>query len=492
MAPGSNILLVESLPGELDQAAEYAASQPGVSVVSMSFGIDGEGSSATDLQTDPDFRTPAGHAPVTFIAASGDHGLESYPATSPNVLAIGGTELQLGPTNAIAQETVWNSTDASGNTLSSGGGLSKFEPRPPYQAGIAALLPGTSRGTPDVAYNAYSTRIYDSQVSSNPIYQWTDVEGTSAAAPQWAALVAIIDQGRAINGLAPLDGPTQTIPQLYALPASDFNDIIRGANQVGLAAGPGYDLVTGRGSPNVPKIVADMTTVQVPNSVGQAYQIHGRPVASTGIPASYTFLMQDRIIVVNTAGQVWAHDVGSTVSAPYEIPGAGGARRRARQVRLPHGQSDHRRQHQRRGLGPGRHRLGRPTLSDPRRRVALDGVPAKYVFPMGNRIIVVNTNGEVWAQDVGSTVGQPYQLPGARWRSTACPPSTSSPWAIGSSSSTPTARSGPRTSARRSASPISSPAPVALDGVPAKYVFPMDNRIIVVNTNGEVWANQVT
>jgi len=79
--------------------------------------------------------------------------------------------------------------------------------------------------------------------------------------------------------------------------------------------------------------------------------------------------------------------------------------------------------------------------------VATAGRPAKYVFPMGNKIVVVNDQGEVWAHDVGSSVGNAYNLPG--------------------------------------------PA-VATAGRPAKYVFPMGNKIVVVNDQGEVWAHDVS
>ena len=59
---------------------------------------------------------------------------------------------------------------------------------------------------------------------------WGQWGGTSDAAPQWAALIAIADQGRALAGKASLDGATQTLPMLYALPASDFHDITSGTS----------------------------------------------------------------------------------------------------------------------------------------------------------------------------------------------------------------------------------------------------------------------
>ena len=74
---------------------------------------------------------------------------------------------------------------------------------------------------------------------------------TSAAAPQWAALIAIADQGRALAGLGSLDGRTELLPALYQLPSADFHDIATGKStgKPNYLATPGYDLVTGRGTP---------------------------------------------------------------------------------------------------------------------------------------------------------------------------------------------------------------------------------------------------
>ena len=72
--------------------------------------------------------------------------------------------------------------------------------------------------------------------------------GTSLAAPVWAALIAIADQGRVSAGGTTLDGASQVLPALYALPAADFHDVTAGGNGV-FEAGPGYDQSTGLGSP---------------------------------------------------------------------------------------------------------------------------------------------------------------------------------------------------------------------------------------------------
>src|SRR5439155_509488 len=76
--------------------------------------------------------------------------------------------------------------------------------------------------------------------------------------PQWAALIAIADQGRALKGQSSLDGATQTLAAIYAVSAGDFHDITVGSTQF-QATGPGYDLATGRGTPVADKLIADLS-----------------------------------------------------------------------------------------------------------------------------------------------------------------------------------------------------------------------------------------
>ena len=128
LAPGANILLVEAANNgaALEQiAVPYAASQPGVSVVSMSFGAN---EFASEIGLDSIFTTPSGHTGVTFVASTGDNGSPGeYPAYSPNVLAVGGTSLTLNSQNQITNETGWSG---------SGGGISTMETQPSYQSGV--------------------------------------------------------------------------------------------------------------------------------------------------------------------------------------------------------------------------------------------------------------------------------------------------------------------------------------------------------------------
>src|SRR5262249_2644493 len=78
---------------------------------------------------------------------------------------------------------------------------------------------------------------------------WIAAGGTSAAAPQWAALISLTDEIRASEGLGSLSGSSQTLPYLYGLPRLDFHDITTGSNQNGISAGTGYAQATGIGSP---------------------------------------------------------------------------------------------------------------------------------------------------------------------------------------------------------------------------------------------------
>ncbi len=242
MAPGARLLVVEaSSSGQADlfAAADWAEHQPGVSVVSMSFGSpEDPGERALDAHF-----TQAG---VVFVAAAGDTGSVSYPAASPDVVAVGGTRLTLDVANNRQSETAW----ASG-----GGGLSQYEPIPDYQSTVLPAADG-SRGTPDVSYASDPTAgfaVYDSSGGGGP---WTVMGGTSAGAPQWAALFAIADQGRALTDQGPL-GSRQALTALYGLPATAFYDVTAG-RAGGSAAGPGYDLATGRGSPVADQVVAGL------------------------------------------------------------------------------------------------------------------------------------------------------------------------------------------------------------------------------------------
>jgi hypothetical protein len=235
IAPGAKIVVVEASSDSLTDlmtAAQMAALQPGVSVVSMSWGFQ-EGFSvfASDQQKyNSIFRTPG----VTFVASSGNssRSLPQYPATSPSVIAVGGTSLTLNPDGSHAGESLW--INASGN-IGSGFGTSLFEQAPAYQRGSTT----GRRQVPDVSMVADpSTGLWVADTASGPLGNPLQVlGGTSLSAPIWAGIMAMINQARLANGLNVLNttSPTETHEALYKAPTSMFNRVIDITNQVSSA-----------------------------------------------------------------------------------------------------------------------------------------------------------------------------------------------------------------------------------------------------------------
>jgi hypothetical protein len=273
VAPKAKIVLVLANSASLSNlfaAVNTARRYAGVSAVSMSWGSD-EASSNTSYNSY--FTTPSGHNGVTFIAAAGDSGAYGfngttrtvgYPAASPNVLAVGGTALNTDAAGNYLSESAWGYGTNSGSYGGSGGGISRYQAQPAYQRGVVTQT-STYRAVPDVSFLAdpnTGVAVIDSWDFGNTTPHC--IGGTSLAAPMWAGLIAVANQGRAASGLGTLDGVSQTLPRLYALPASDFHDITTGNN--GYAAGPGYDLVTGRGSPIANLLVPALAGAATPTS----------------------------------------------------------------------------------------------------------------------------------------------------------------------------------------------------------------------------------
>jgi subtilase family serine protease len=273
IAPGANIVLVEANSSSLSDllSGVDTASRLG-NVVSMSWG----GSEfAGESSFDSHFQAPG----VTYVAAAGDNSAAfgpDYPATSPFVLAVGGTSL--------TSTTTPGGTTFSESAWANGGGISAFEGEPSFQfnqpsigspdVAVYNFFTGTysffsARLTPDVAYaadpgtaaNPIGFAVFD----STPILNhtgWIDVGGTSAGAPQWSAIVAVADQQRGSS----LD-TNQVQTTLYNTLGTStfgkvFHDITTGSN--GFAAGPGYDLATGLGTPIVSALVPLLAGTSVP------------------------------------------------------------------------------------------------------------------------------------------------------------------------------------------------------------------------------------
>ncbi|MES2295998.1 MAG: S53 family peptidase [Pseudomonadota bacterium] len=204
-----------------DQAFQSAAAL-GVSVCCAA----GDAGSGDE---DPDRGTPDGLAHADF------------PASSPYVLACGGTSLTASGAH-IASETVWNNDPLRS---ASGGGVSDFFALPPYQQGAGvppSVNPGArvGRGLPDVAADADPATGYQVRVDGRDIV----VGGTSAVAPLWAGLIALMNQ-KAGHSMGFLN------PMLYGIgaDAQAFHDIVSG--DIGAyQARPGWDACTGWGSPD--------------------------------------------------------------------------------------------------------------------------------------------------------------------------------------------------------------------------------------------------
>ncbi len=182
-----------------------------------------------------------------------------FPSSSAFALACGGTTL-VGAGTTIASEVVWNEGDETSPDQpsgSGGGGVSNFFAKPAYQSGATVPKSPTGkvgRGVPDVAGNADSATGYLCKIGG--IAQLVPIGGTSAVAPLWAGLVALVNQRLAKLGKKPA-GFINSI--LYANKAA-FHDITRGNNDIDgslhkYAAASGWDPASGLGSPDGTKVM---------------------------------------------------------------------------------------------------------------------------------------------------------------------------------------------------------------------------------------------
>ena len=251
IAPGANIAVyftTNTPQGFLDAlttAIHDTANGP-PSVISISWGSPESNWTAQTMTAFDEACQSAVALGITITVASGDNGSSDgasgdnvdFPASSPHVLGCGGTEL-IAANGVIQQEMVWNDQPQGGGA--SGGGVSSVFTLPPWQMNAnvpASPTSGGGRGVPDVAGDASPETGYNVLFDG----QSEVVGGTSAVAPLWAALIALLNQQRGSNiGFANL--------ALYQSAENGFNDITQG-NNGSFSAGPGYDCCTGLGTPN--------------------------------------------------------------------------------------------------------------------------------------------------------------------------------------------------------------------------------------------------
>jgi subtilase family serine protease len=287
IAPKANIVVVEANSASLSDlvaGVKYASTTAHANVVSISWGAS---EFAGETAYDSTFNVPG----VTFVAASGDDsGIfgPDWPAASPNVVSVGGTNLSVSSTGTYQHESAW-----SGWFSGSTGGVSSYEPLPSYQSQAFPNL-ASGRVTPDVSYNAsvrngfavYSSTTYQGQSG------WFQVGGTSAGAPQWAALFALANQSRIAAGQAALSSAS-ALSALYGAafteyqssPSTVFHDITSGFN-FWYDAYQGYDAVTGLGSPIANNLIQYLTTGKIPTA--KASFVLATPGGSTSSSTSST------------------------------------------------------------------------------------------------------------------------------------------------------------------------------------------------------------
>jgi kumamolisin len=235
--------------GFLD-AVTTAIHDTATSIISISWGQAESGFSDQSRTSFNDAFQSAVALGKTVFSASGDSGSSDgqtdgknhvdFPSSSPYVTGCGGTKLQ-STGGAVTSETVWN--EAARNLGTTGGGASDYFPLPAYQQNSNVPPPqqsGGGRGVPDVAGDADPATGYNVLVDGTNSVSG----GTSAVAPLFAGLTALINEARSSKGQQPL-GFANTL--FYQNPQA-FNDITSGNNGA-FSAGPGWDATTGLGSP---------------------------------------------------------------------------------------------------------------------------------------------------------------------------------------------------------------------------------------------------
>jgi hypothetical protein len=256
LAPGANIRVYgasENDPADNDEILQqvYAdlPSFPTMHILSISIGGNESDVPRDYLIIEAQYMANLASAGVSVFAASGDNGATpetgdtevGYPSCDPDVTGVGGTRLVLSQFNGGNgnNEVGWSDQEGS-----SGGGLSKVFSRPVWQSGDG-VPGGIMRCVPDVASSA------DPEFGAQIYFQGGGgvIGGTSWAAPTWAGFCALLNQ-KAGTPLGFMN------PKLYSqivnttFNAASFNDITSGSNGA-YSCGPGYDLVTGIGTPNV-------------------------------------------------------------------------------------------------------------------------------------------------------------------------------------------------------------------------------------------------
>lgn len=264
MAPGATVL-VDIAATDIDQSFfDIVNHHPEAKVISMSFDACERLDSSDHLLFAPAYAQAATQG-QTVLVASGDDGADDCQdgksaavnvlASDANVTAVGGTALDpafdaSGDATGYASEVVWNDTYGA-----SGGGASVLVPKPSYQNVLGVPADG-ARDVPDVSLLASPLTVgYVTVVGG----QFAIVGGTSAAAPAWAGIVALLNASTPGGASGALNHRLYALGrQQYGGGSGPFHDIVTGSNGLnglpGFNAGVGYDLASGLGTPDVDRL----------------------------------------------------------------------------------------------------------------------------------------------------------------------------------------------------------------------------------------------
>jgi subtilase family serine protease len=335
IAPLAHIVLLAVAPAETEGVQGFPnlfnaiqsaiRTYPAGTIFSQSFAVTEQtfgGAAATQTAMFDKVYQAAAAKGDTVLASSGDNGTSGaakqhkesrtypfpttlWPASSPWVTAVGGTQLQYGwtwnptsdtpfaadgspnpdyfnSTTGGTTEAVWNETWLPAAT---GGGPSAIYAAPAWQSSVSGIT-GGRRGVPDLSWNAAvngGVLVYITAFPSAQRAGWHVYGGTSAGSPQMGGVVALVNRARFNASKGPIGFLS---PHLYLLSATDFHDIIP-VTEVTAASGhlvdntlwayqadgsvapggiaghpvlPGYDMTTGLGTPNVAAFVAELAT----------------------------------------------------------------------------------------------------------------------------------------------------------------------------------------------------------------------------------------
>ncbi len=307
MAPAARIVLVEAATDDDANIAaalqQFVPEYPGA-IISQSFG-EPETQEGANLDTYRNAYELATSLNDTILASAGDFGATftqvtgttspayaSYPASDPLVTGVGGTEGLPSGTGLLVNgqygaEQAWNEP---GFDAATGGAPSVLFAASPWQR---AAVGYKTRAVPDVSYNAainggvYVTHTREAGPNIGHTFIFL-VGGTSAGSPQWAAVFALANQARGLAGAGPIGWANATLGKIgrQNKTTGAFHDITVGGDAldstVGFDAGPGFDLATGWGTPDVSNLIPALVSAPAASNPDAGSPAHVEPGGTTG------------------------------------------------------------------------------------------------------------------------------------------------------------------------------------------------------------------